>query len=244
MFCFFLNAVKDNVTTALGTAYNSATNASTEDTIANAIAEVQEKATTALKANGSAYATTLAAIDDAKAATKVEIYDAINTLIEAKDQYGVNIAETTDTVDGVKVNVTSAKDAADKDILFDYVSKNGTKDAAFDIWSVDSKADIKLTFDGGFVFSAKAVGVKGIKTETVTAFAANTVSSNPNANDLYTALAAKITDTDDEAKLVKITVGGTNIDKNSTSAHGATVTTGSVVVYTFSTGEKIKVTLS
>ena len=101
-----------------------------------------------------------AATDDKTAATTAEgtalevgatqIYTAITkqVLIEAKDQYGVDIAATA----APRVTVSEAKDAAGNDVR---TNGNGKPDTKFALGTV--KAKVTLTFDGGYVFTANVV---------------------------------------------------------------------------------------
>ena len=83
-------------------------------------------------------------------ASTTDIYTGITTqvLIEAKDQYGVDIAATA----APRVTVSEAKDANGNDVR---TAGNGATGTKFDTDTV--KAKVTLTFDGGYVFTARVV---------------------------------------------------------------------------------------
>ena len=77
-------------------------------------------------------------------------YKTLRSLIEAKDQYGVDIASSATP----RVTVTDIKKATGSTIA---VTNNGLKDASIANATVGDVATITLTFEGGTTFKAKLV---------------------------------------------------------------------------------------
>ena len=209
----------------------------------DALDKVKAECIKYLKESSSEYATDKQAIQDAKdaaAAKKVNIYNAINQTIEAKDQYGVNIAES----ENPNVTVTTAKDTTDNDLRYTYLEKNGTNDAAFTKWGTNYKAEITITFAGGVVFTAKAVGVAALNAATTGITVAAVDYNGVSQAAAYTTLKAKITNDSDKAKLTKIIVekssGETVLDATD-DLNQITLAKNDYIIYVFSTGERVKV---
>ena len=94
---------------------------------------------------------------EAVAATSIttDAYTAIQGQIEAKDQYGVDIAAVAFAKPRVTISNLKDKDEGNSTKLA--VTKNGQDGASLDNWATGDSVLLKLTFDGGFVFTTKFV---------------------------------------------------------------------------------------
>ena len=90
------------------------------------------------------------AFEVAAASATGKVYDAVKGLIEAKDQYGVDIASTATP----RVTITDIKKAASSSIV---VTSNGLSAATITNATAGDVATITLTFAGGTTFKAKLV---------------------------------------------------------------------------------------